>query len=1069
MNKKVLSAILFSALFAGTGTFTSCIDTDEPEGITNLRGAKAELIRAKVAVEAANAAYVQAQAQLILAKTKTEEALARWKEADAACKEAEAEKAAAETAEAKAKAEAAIKKAQEEMAEATLAHDAEILRLKGELAKQQQTYEATLAAIEAAKLTLTEEEQAVLDKAQLAMTTAADAVNGAYAAYVEAQGKVNSMMTTKAKVTLAQLKAELAYEQAKLNSAEFSVVKAEEQLALAEKFDAETWNAQIAELKSQKQALNASLDSAEVELQKVYVGDEYQAAEDAYALAVETLGANEVVKGAVDKDKKNYVKGAIGAAIKITSEEEAYKQTIGETEELTKNAKMWLAKDSLDKALNGTLEDEDKNKITLFKLAAYESSVIDPSLMEFIEKSDLFTGLVKSNDDKESVFKYDEQEYTEGGYQKQLEYLAADEEYEAAAGALYVKQYLTKVYDALEKFDTDKNGEAWAGIEVEKLKADLETTKATYKADSIAWDIMLKAYKGEKTDAPTNVAKWTKAEIDADVDAAVDAYNTAYGLVGTAVTAYNASLTAYKTASDAVYTAAYNAKVAEEKNAYYISQYYSYAKSSLTSAQQTTWEGLPAASQTEATLDAYINDKATSDAFKAKALTDQAKHYASAKVNDKETNPVLIALDANAKTAGELAVSADEDETIKEALDAIKDTDEGTLVAMTDAIDDAVDAYAKLQTVVANYQEMLATDYGQVLVGKNLTNMGDETIAVGSKTYVNKLGAIQWSIISSDLKLSDVAGDYIANEKKDDGKTDKDPIGIYYYKTLTTKVSDITADEEKNLVLADLNEDDQEIKKQLTAKSKTAFGDLAWDDKNNEFRAVAPEREEVEAYVEANKTVKLEDCGSLGKLLAAEDNIALYEDMATAGELVDPLMAEIDAQLKAVQEEIDANSAIVAAYQTKYDAAEDAYEAGEDAIEAAKDAREAVCAANEALVDEFEEKVSYVELLINTAQAQLDAMYNGDGANKPINAEQVVAYWKEQVALAEKNLATQQDAVIEAEMAIEQFNAGTYSEELQYKQAILKLETATAAYEAALEVYNQRLAELQAVIEALAK
>ena len=95
-------------------------------------------------------------------------------------------------------------------------------------------------------------------------------------------------------------------------------------------------------------------------------------------------------------------------------------------------------------------------------------------------------------------------------------------------------------------------------------------------------------------------------------------------------------------------------------------------------------------------------------------------------------------------------------------------------------------------------------------------------------------------------------------------------------------------------------------------------------------------------------------------------------------------------------------------------------------------------------------------------------MYNGAGT-KPINAEEVVAYWKEKVALAEKNLATQQDAVIEAEMAIEQFNAGTYTEELQYKQAILKLETATAAYETALEVYNQRLAELQAVIEALAK
>ena len=72
MNKKVLSAILFSALFAGTGTFTSCIDTDEPAGIEELRGAKAELIRAKVAVEQANAAYKLAEAEVEKAKAAKE-------------------------------------------------------------------------------------------------------------------------------------------------------------------------------------------------------------------------------------------------------------------------------------------------------------------------------------------------------------------------------------------------------------------------------------------------------------------------------------------------------------------------------------------------------------------------------------------------------------------------------------------------------------------------------------------------------------------------------------------------------------------------------------------------------------------------------------------------------------------------------------------------------------------------------------------------------------------------------------------------------------------------------------
>lgn len=38
-------------LMAGTtATFTGCIDTDEPEGIVDLRGAKSELIKAQAAV-----------------------------------------------------------------------------------------------------------------------------------------------------------------------------------------------------------------------------------------------------------------------------------------------------------------------------------------------------------------------------------------------------------------------------------------------------------------------------------------------------------------------------------------------------------------------------------------------------------------------------------------------------------------------------------------------------------------------------------------------------------------------------------------------------------------------------------------------------------------------------------------------------------------------------------------------------------------------------------------------------------------------------------------------------------
>lgn len=72
-------------LMAGTSTslLTSCIDNDEPAGITDLRGAKAELLRAKAAVEQAEAAIKTAQV--------------KWYEAEAEIKNQEAEQAKLKT------------------------------------------------------------------------------------------------------------------------------------------------------------------------------------------------------------------------------------------------------------------------------------------------------------------------------------------------------------------------------------------------------------------------------------------------------------------------------------------------------------------------------------------------------------------------------------------------------------------------------------------------------------------------------------------------------------------------------------------------------------------------------------------------------------------------------------------------------------------------------------------------------------------------------------------------------------------------------------------------------------
>ena len=61
----LVAALLMSG---ATATFTSCIDTDEPAGIEELRGAKAALLQAKVQVEAAEAAIKTAQAAWVQAQ-----------------------------------------------------------------------------------------------------------------------------------------------------------------------------------------------------------------------------------------------------------------------------------------------------------------------------------------------------------------------------------------------------------------------------------------------------------------------------------------------------------------------------------------------------------------------------------------------------------------------------------------------------------------------------------------------------------------------------------------------------------------------------------------------------------------------------------------------------------------------------------------------------------------------------------------------------------------------------------------------------------------------------------------
>ena len=144
-------------------TFTGCIDNDEPAGIENLRGAKAELLKAKAAVETANADYVTMQARLVEANVKAKEIENQMQELELQKKQAKTE---AEIAEINALLE--VQKLQWEKL---------LVEAKQELAWAQKSYEDALKAIELAETVVSESEQKILHSAKVYLVAAAEDMN----------------------------------------------------------------------------------------------------------------------------------------------------------------------------------------------------------------------------------------------------------------------------------------------------------------------------------------------------------------------------------------------------------------------------------------------------------------------------------------------------------------------------------------------------------------------------------------------------------------------------------------------------------------------------------------------------------------------------------------------------------------------------------------------------------------------------------------------------------------------------------------------------------------------------
>lgn len=360
MNKKYLSVVLFGALMLGAaGTFTGCIDNDEPAGIENLRGAKAELLKAKAAVEYAREAYKRAEAAWMQAKAQEQELLNKGIELGNKKLELELKVQEAKTEADIAYWQAELERIKAELEKNKVNWEAELLQSKQNLALVQQAYENCLAAIEAAKLVLSEEELTILTNAQERVSDLAGKLATAHGDLVDATNALNAALeSTDVDQTQEGIELKIAKAQVELDAANIAVAELEE--LMAKNIDTfEGWEAEVKDLKEKKAVQDTILAQAAIDLVKI---KESQEGKDA-AKAVEDAKAAEA-----------------------------------------------KAKENLDKAKDGTNTDY------VFKYKAFSHTVTSTALKDLLKKANVGDDETTYYDNATGKFSYAEGTYTQKKY-----------------------------------------------------------------------------------------------------------------------------------------------------------------------------------------------------------------------------------------------------------------------------------------------------------------------------------------------------------------------------------------------------------------------------------------------------------------------------------------------------------------------------------------------------------------------------------------------------------------------------------------------------------------------------
>ena len=688
MNKKVLSAILFGALMAGTGTFTSCIDNDAPAGIEELRGAKAELIRAKIAVEEANALAIAADAALTQAKAETEKAVAAYQKAladqqaekvkqealrtelQAATNEADKARLQAEIAEAAAR----QAKAEASMVEAAKQHELNMKNMETSLLQYELAYQNALKDLKLAEVTLTDNQKAAVEAIK-------KEINGYYVAgktYYLTEWILNPNTNEWEKQTVRDFTEEGYYVDGLMDvlvAAEQALFDAQQKLYIA---------------MNKKEAGN---DVAEAEF-AVKVA-EHELADAKAAAKVAELAAKEVAS--TDWEKESAALAEEIAAAKL--ELEALK-----IEEEKIHAENKFAYDTVLIAYDAVTTAGEKHAYT-----AYKNDYSANASLAAKVNTKLGTNGVLSFGDLEDATKntFD------------VTYTWPTTTTEAAYAYGVANQHLATIkgwLEDLEEINISSNDAATAELGLATAEKAVETAEEAYEVAVAKWTIAKNAYAdGTFVTVPTTAYQ-----------AVVTAYNANVEALAAAITAYNAK-----------YTELYNAGAQAGKDEYLLSlKYEEFKLQSTTALQGAPYNVADAADRIKAiellngTTDMASNMTKIEALFAAPATvtdaTEKAK-YATGLATLKAKVDAAIALlildepyvtkVAEAQVSGgnkALAAEINTDDKFTKQLSAAKKAIVDAAAKLTAAADKA-GSYAALSAAKIAYDDLAKVPYAQIL------------------------------------------------------------------------------------------------------------------------------------------------------------------------------------------------------------------------------------------------------------------------------------------------------------------------------------------------------------------